>query len=342
MEHNNLAKKAQARVRKKEKAAKKSPATRGGGSTKNGKGSGNVIAIPYRSRISPSGCEWSMVDVVARDRRGVGAELGKQVHHQLELFARDRNLFALEVPRPDPFVSEIIRKILVEWELVPLWSEYEVWDETLKYATSVDMICFHPKKRRFAFFEVKTGYRDSFTFSTGKKIRGRFGVDSTPLSHAILQLLIPIETMKRHYGIRAIDGYVLHVNEATGVRVYRVPTNAQLPRDKLYNYVIRMNQKAEKEKEEKRTRNAAKAGVSGGSRASRKRPREPTRSTPRLASARRSSAYGNRAVKRRRNKTSTSLVLNGARRGKSSQKSANNRSKRARNGLSKRGKKRKE
>lgn len=279
-EHNNLAK------RKKTKAKKKA--------SDNGKSTGvadrkNVIAIPYRSTISGSGCDWNVVDIVARDKRGVGAELGKQVHQQLELFARDRERFTREILRPDPFVSEIIRKVIKEWELIPLWSEYEVWDETLRYATSVDMICFHPKKQRFAFFEVKTGYRDSFTFSTGKKIRGRFGIDSTPLNHAILQLIIPIETMKRRYGIRAIDGYVLHVNESTGVRVYRVPTNTQLPRDRLYKYVIRMNQKDEKEKKQERMANA---------RMKRKRPMNRTNSKIRVRDG------INRNMKRRRNDSS--------------------------------------
>ena len=214
----------------------------------------NAIQIPRRSSMSGSGCEWAMVDVVARDKRGVGAELGKQVHKQLEIFARDRSAFSRAVPRPDPLVIEIIRKMVVDWSLVPLWSEYEIWDETLRYATSVDLICFHPEKKRLIFFEVKTGYRNSFSFSTGKKIRGRFGIDSTPLNHAFLQILIPIETMKRRYGIRSIDGYVLHVNEQNGVTAYKAPTNTQLPRDKLYNYIVRMNKAEEKLKRASKVR----------------------------------------------------------------------------------------
>jgi len=244
--HNKLAQKASRNSKTK---------TKGGSKKRKRKKKKNVVHVPYPSRISGSGCEWAMVDVVARDERGVGAALGKQVHKQLEIFARDQRVFSRAVPRPDPLVAEIIRKIVVDWSLVPLWSEYEIWDETLKYATSVDLICFHPKKRRLVFFEVKTGYRDSFSFSTGKKIRGRFGIDSTPLNHAFLQILIPIETMKRCYGIRAIDGYVLHVNEQNGVTAYKVPTNAQLPRDRLYNYVVRMNKLDEKAREKKRAAN---------------------------------------------------------------------------------------
>jgi len=222
---------------------------------KKGKRAGEApaIAVPLHSSIVPSGCDWSMVDTVARDGRGVGAELGKQVHKQLEIFARDQDVFARRFPRPDPLVAEVIRKITQEWRLVPLWSEYEIWDETLCYATSVDLVCFHPKKKRLVFLEIKTGYRGgTFTFSTGKKIRGRFGVDSTPLNHAILQLLIPIETMKRRYAIRAIDGYVIHVNEDAGVRAYKLPTNAQLPRDRLYNYVARRTVAEERDKKKKR------------------------------------------------------------------------------------------
>ncbi len=233
-EHEKCAKKSVAKEKKKQKKT-----------NKNYKTPGNAILVPHRSTLA-SGCSWSMVDLMAQDTRGVGAELGKQVHKQLEIFARCRVTFAREVPRPDPLVTEVIHKIIVEWRLIPLWSEYEIWDEVLKYATSVDMICFNPVKKRLVFFEVKTGYKDSFSFSTGKKIRGRFGIDSNPLNHAILQIAIPIETMKRRYGIRAIDGYVLHVNERTGVTVYKVPSVHQLPRDRMYNYIVQDNKKDEK------------------------------------------------------------------------------------------------
>ncbi|MHA1679629.1 MAG: hypothetical protein ACTSUE_01390 [Promethearchaeota archaeon] len=281
-EHSALAKKAQTKARK--KASAKGGRTSSSVTKEKKK---NVITIPYRSSIAPSGCAWNMVDMVARDKRGVGSELGTQIHEQLELFARDRRMFDSEIPVPDPYVSEIIKKIIKEWELVPLWSEYEVWDETLKYATSVDMICFHPKKKRFAFFEVKTGYRDSFAFSTGKKIRGRFGIDSHPLNHAILQMLLPIETMKRHYGIKAIDGYVLHVNASAGVKVYRVPTNTQLPRDRLYNYVIRMNRKEEREKEQKRNVASKKRRRESASVLSSAKPRQRLRNVNRITKKRR-------------------------------------------------------
>jgi hypothetical protein len=254
-DHRKLAQKAVS------KQARKSRIGNGNG---NGKGNGNgnkkknAVRVSQRDKMSGSGCDWAMVDVVAQSKRGVGMELGKQVHKQLEIFARDRAAFSKVVPRPDPLVAEIIRKLVGDWSLVPLWSEYEIWDETLRYATSVDLICFHPKKGRLVFFEVKTGYRDSFSFSTGRKIKGRFGIDSTPLNHAFLQILIPIETMKRHYGIRAIDGYVLHVNEQKGVTVYKVPTNAQLPRDKLYNHVVRANKREEKARVDKRKKATSK------------------------------------------------------------------------------------
>ncbi len=218
------------------------------------------LVISHRSSLS-SGCDWSVVDLVANDARGVGSELGKQVHKQLEIFARSKLVFARDVPNPDPLVTAVIDKIVHVWKLIPLWSEYEIWDETLRYATAVDMICLNPRNRRLVFFEVKTGYRDSFSFSTGKKIRGRFGIYSMPLSHAFLQLILPMETMKRHYGIRAIDGYVIHVNEYSGVTRYELPTRTQISYDRVYAYVLRGNKAEEKAKKEKRAGYAKRPGT---------------------------------------------------------------------------------
>lgn len=210
--------------------------------TKTGKGKKRRIDVPEEDRRSTIGCAWTHIDRAARNGRGVGKELGKQVHDQLQSFSRDQQSFSYG--DSDPYTKAIVDKILRRWNMVPLWGELEIWDETLQYATCVDMVCLDPSNGgRIVFFEVKTGYTEAFTHQH-HKVQGNVKIWNNPCGHAMIQLIIPIETMRRKYGVQNIHGYVLHVNEEGGVKVYKLPVDGKdISYQNVYNRAINVHKR---------------------------------------------------------------------------------------------------
>ena len=197
------------------------------------------IVIPYEDRISTRGTAWNLIDVAIRRERGVGKTLGKQVHEELQEFSRNYMKFLSREHPPDPLTQAVVKKIVKIWKMVPIWGELEIWDENLGYATAVDMICIDPENGgRLVFFEVKTGYKEAFALEH-KKVRGPERIWDSPCGHAMIQLILPIETMRRQYGIRNIYGYVIHVNEMIGVKSFKLPIDGKdVSYRRLYNYAF--------------------------------------------------------------------------------------------------------
>jgi hypothetical protein len=220
------------------------------------------VSKEYRTRARKSvyGDSWNQIDMMVNDPRGVGTALGEQVHKQLEIHARmGIHGFRKVVDYPDPLAVSIIGKMMREWNVRPIWGELEIWDAQLGYATAVDMVCVNNENGRLVFFEVKTGYSNGvFTHASStsqRKVNGRIGIDNTPLGHAFLQLILPIETMRRHYGISNIDGYVIHVNDSDCQvpKCYKLPSSAGAKGKtasyaRIYDYAVRKKYQQQREK----------------------------------------------------------------------------------------------
>ena len=203
------------------------------------------IEIPLEHTRSTIGTPWNLVDVTIRNERGVGKALGKQIHEELQDFARDDVKFISRDKPPDPLTLAVIDKIVNRWGMIPIWGELEIWDENLGYATSVDMVCIEPKHEgRIVFFEVKTGYTEAFA-QQYRKVQGNVKIWNNPCGHAMIQLIIPIETMRRQYGIRNIHGYVIHVNEQKGVSAYNLPVDGkEVSYKRVYNHALNERRKS--------------------------------------------------------------------------------------------------
>jgi hypothetical protein len=221
-----------ARIQARKEAEKKGRKTKG-------KKKKAKIEIPREHTRSTIGGPWNLIDATIQNERGVGKALGKQVHEELQEFARDDVKFISRDKTPDPLTLAVIDKIVNRWGMIPIWGELEIWDEVLGYATSVDMVCVEPKHGgRVVFFEVKTGYTEAFA-QQYRKVQGNVKIWSNPCGHAMIQLIIPIETMRRQYGIRNIHGYVIHVNELKGVSVYHLPVDGkEVSYKRVYNHAI--------------------------------------------------------------------------------------------------------
>lgn len=116
---------------------------------------------------------------------GRGQEHGTLVHEQVSwvvqrwiqeypAFPTDDLMSELNNGTLDPCVYKIVT-LLMEIEWTPIMSEYYVYDETLRLATAVDLVCLTHSVQRLAFIEIKTSTRkDALNiFMNGDTTRGR-------------------------------------------------------------------------------------------------------------------------------------------------------------------------
>lgn len=243
--HTQMAKSFLAREKKKQQAKQRK---KGKGKRKKKAKPKPAIRVAPKDIKSSAGCSWSTIDTVIHSRRGVGMELGKQIHAQLERFATDHIAFAMSKDPVDPITRAVIDKLVLKWKLIPLWGELQIWDEVLRYCTAIDMVCLDPKgEGRVVFLEIKTGYKEVFEYAR-RKVHGNVGIWDSPLGHAMIQLIVPIQTMKLRYGIQGIVGYVIHVNEMEGVTAYKLPVDnprveGGVSYARVYNYIVRCEEK---------------------------------------------------------------------------------------------------
>jgi hypothetical protein len=100
---------------------------------------------------------------------GRGIEHGRRVHEQLGRLVQRWIVDGAQFPstyatdemtagRLDPCVAKIVT-LLLEMDWTPIWSEYQIYDETLGFATAVDLVCTTHGVQRLAFLEIKTSTR---------------------------------------------------------------------------------------------------------------------------------------------------------------------------------------
>ena len=104
----------------------------------------------------------------------------------------------------DPCVGKIIT-LLLETGFVPVWTEYPIYDETSRIATSIDLICTTPKMT-LAILEIKTSSSANglYNFLTGgdtqRTMKGKFSsIKDTGVHRAAFQLLATEAILRKHY-----------------------------------------------------------------------------------------------------------------------------------------------
>lgn len=102
--------------------------------------------------------------------------------------------------------------------LEPVWPEFQVYDETLRIGTAIDLLA-RDRAGNVVLLEFKTGYSGYFAekhesrFYRGPFSRTRLGLAFSPLHDAQLQLWLAMIILKRCYGISyaRMKAYVLNV-----------------------------------------------------------------------------------------------------------------------------------
>lgn len=157
-------------------------------------------------------------------------------------------------------------RFLVKTRLIPVASEYLVFDEKIQVATQVDMICVNADTLEVSFIEIKTGYGDANNFVNAvnrPSMRGPLSVlADTPCMRACVQLIMSIIMLSQRYNVDPPHAaYVLHVckdnSTTTGsqiVRAHEMPeimcggetisdVDADLFRESMYLHVARDRKK---------------------------------------------------------------------------------------------------
>ncbi len=86
-----------------------------------------------------------------------GKDHGLLVHSQIELFI-ENNFILLNAPNYIDKCTERILNVFEEMNWLPICSEFMIFDEDLKVATSIDVLVFDTKNQKLILIELKTGY----------------------------------------------------------------------------------------------------------------------------------------------------------------------------------------
>jgi len=148
--------------------------------------------------------------------RHYGTIRGTEVHRQLQDFIEldPKNYLKKHRNSTQSFMKRIMTYILryTDWE--PLRAEFDVFDETLRIGTSIDMVCVN-REGRLIFIEIKTGYRNYFDDHSGYMAHSLSKLTDSPRHQAYIQLMTACMFVVRNHGIPVsrMALYVLRVDE---------------------------------------------------------------------------------------------------------------------------------
>ena len=166
-----------------------------------------------------------------------GEKHGSRVHNQVQeivnnylIHERDlkeyvHSLYKNRQQTLDPCVITVF-KILKAARLVPLCSEFPIFDEAIGVATQIDMVCVSDRGAG-VFIELKTGYPGPFATATEDDRNMdlhlpnmaflnsvvMMPVKDTPFMRAVLQLVDTMLITQVRYGYSPRKGYILHISK---------------------------------------------------------------------------------------------------------------------------------
>jgi hypothetical protein len=173
----------------------------------------------------------------ASDTRLRGLTLGTQVHMEMCDWAQMKNVssWKRKHPTPNAYTVAVIRA-LNALQLEPVAGEVAIFDESIPFATSIDMVCASALGGKLVLVELKTGYEGYFSEGSGymaKQPLTRY--KNSPLNQAMLQCLMAAIVLERKYGFsECVSCMVLRVN-VSGVECYQVPEFLIRRRLSIYN-----------------------------------------------------------------------------------------------------------
>jgi len=180
----------------------------------------------------------SRKSVLETSKRPRGMDLGSVVHEEIEDYI---NMKAVDFRKKHPEINAYTAKVLIklrEQHLRPVSAELPIFDEKLRTATAIDMVCLNTKNGHPVLVELKTGYEGYFRLEYGKPLKRPLeNFDCMPLNQARLQILFSRLIIKYRYQIGNICSIVMHVHR-TGVDIYSVPRPWLRFEDRIYEQIL--------------------------------------------------------------------------------------------------------
>ena len=152
--------------------------------------------------------------------KDIGKKRGIRVHKDIQIYVEGGNKWAPEYV-PHPWSRKIIAILTIN-KIVPLISEFTVWDPLIEVATNVDLICMD-RFGNIVAVELKTGTKKKgeFTGEDARKYKDLYPVNphskenllwKIPVERALLQALISDIILQKYYDIKCYS-FVIHVND---------------------------------------------------------------------------------------------------------------------------------
>lgn len=149
---------------------------------------------------------------VKRSCETYGEDHGILVHSQIEMFLHNNFTLESEPDYIDPCTLRIIR-ILYKRNWLPICSELAIFDETLKVATSIDLLVFDVEEQKLYLIELKTGY-ECENYGPLQKDEGLENpilknVKNCPYNRHALQVLYMKMIVQRKYNVKIDDSFII-------------------------------------------------------------------------------------------------------------------------------------
>lgn len=154
---------------------------------------------------------------VARNCKGFGSKHGSTVHQEMEIYGEfcrnDKGIewLTTNLKDPDPCTARLIATINSEgW--IPIASEFMIFDEDWRIATSIDMVVYDPVEMDVIILEFKNGFENEEygPHPNDPKLPVPFDrLTNCPLMRHQFQLLGMIRILERKYGMHGIRSYIL-------------------------------------------------------------------------------------------------------------------------------------
>jgi hypothetical protein len=163
----------------------------------------------------------------ARKRRLHGASLGTRVDEELRLYVNNPLAFAKRgrsIQRLTSFAIAAFRR----WHWTPAISQFPIAAPDIGIGTRVDLICID-RHYRPVLIEFKTATPGYFAVPQGTLAPPFATIDSHPLHHAILQVLLEKLIIQRYWGFEFPGGCFVVQDTPNGVARFGLPPWASTP-----------------------------------------------------------------------------------------------------------------
>ena len=189
------------------------------------------------------------VNKMKRTCESYGKDHGTLVHSEIECFTDcmlNGKSFRSECPDPDPCTLRIIC-ILNRKGWYPILGEHMIWDEDLRVATAIDMICIDSTTGDTVMIELKTGYEGESYNAVPKDPKLPRPIDdisNCPRNRHMLQLMTMDMILRKKYHI-AIDKFYIIRTLSKQRQTEKIPMNAwckkKYYRENVYTMISEYN-----------------------------------------------------------------------------------------------------